>query len=81
MANDLKCPICGSVAKPLDKTGDADGFDCPKHGRFKVGGTTMATKTSRPCQEWESALDRAKNRTKPDEWPMIKNDDFDRPNA
>ena len=33
---DAKCPICGSKAKLLDKTGDGTGFDCPTHSQFKV---------------------------------------------
>jgi hypothetical protein len=36
------CPICGSAAETLDKTGDADGFDCPQHGKFKVSSTTLS---------------------------------------
>lgn len=71
MSEPLRCPICGSTAKPLDKVGDADGFDCPKHGKFKVSGTAMSTKKDRPPKEWEAALDRAKKRTKPGEWPAI----------
>jgi hypothetical protein len=30
------CPICKSEVPVLDKLGHADGFDCPKEGRFKV---------------------------------------------
>jgi hypothetical protein len=38
------CPICRSEAAALDKTGDADGFDCHEHGKFKVAGSVFATK-------------------------------------
>jgi NMD protein affecting ribosome stability and mRNA decay len=73
------CPICKTKAKPLDKTGDADGFDCPRHGRFKVAGTVWAqpSKTNASVEAWEAALKRAKGR-KPDEWaaPVILSDDL-----
>ena len=61
------CPICG--LPPLPKTGDADGFDCPMHNRFRVAGTVLATRSGATRQEWEKAFDRAKARTKPDENP------------
>ena len=70
------CPICGSDAGTLPRTGDAEGFDCPKHGKFKVAGTPLVTEEDASRGQWESALARAKSRTKADEWPLIKSDDF-----
>ena len=54
------CPICQSEAKPLDRTGDAEGFDCPQHERFKVGGTALSTKSDASREQWEAALKKAK---------------------
>lgn len=76
MTDDPKCPICGAVAKRLDKVGDADGFDCPKHAKFKVSGTAMTTMGSRTQSEWEAALHRAKKRCAPGGWPMIMEQNF-----
>ena len=70
------CPICGAEAGELDKTGDADGFDCRHHGKFKVGGTVMVTKTDASRHQWERALERAKARTKAGDWPLIVSADF-----
>jgi hypothetical protein len=36
------CPICISHAVALDKTGDADRFDCPEHAKFKVDSSVFA---------------------------------------
>jgi hypothetical protein len=79
MSGALKCPICGSAAKPLDRVGDADRFECPKHDKFKVSGSAMQTKQTRDSREWESAFDRAKKRTDPGEWPLITIYEFDDP--
>jgi hypothetical protein len=57
------CPICSSDVKPLDRTGDFDGFDCPKDGPFKVAGSAMSTKGEATRQQWESALASAKARS------------------
>jgi hypothetical protein len=70
------CPICKSTAKPLDRTDDADGFDCPQQGKFKVSGTAVVTKKDFDSGQWEAALNRAKARTAPGEWPLIKDGDF-----
>jgi hypothetical protein len=37
-----RCPICEREAKHIPPTGDADIFDCPSHGVFKVAGTLTA---------------------------------------
>ena len=70
------CPICGQEAKPLDRTGDAEGFDCSTHGPFKVGGTALTTRGGESREAWEKALQRAKDRTKPGEYPTINGYDF-----
>ena len=70
------CPICKSEVKALDKIGDADGFDCPHHGRFKVSSTVLATKSNASRDQWEAALKRTKAR-QPKEWaPLIQSTDF-----
>jgi predicted RNA-binding Zn-ribbon protein involved in translation (DUF1610 family) len=38
----IVCPICKSPAQELQRTGDATGFDCPNHGKFKVADTIVA---------------------------------------
>jgi len=70
------CPICKSEAKPLDRTGDAEGFDCPTHKRFKVAGSVFATRRDTTREEWEAALKRATLRANPDSWPVIQTTDF-----
>jgi hypothetical protein len=67
------CPICKCPATPLPKTWDYEGFDCPKHGKFKVHGTVVAVDANHPAsrEQWEAALEKAKARTKPGEWPLI----------
>jgi hypothetical protein len=62
--SDVLCPICNSKAKPLDKTGDAEGVNCPQHGLFKVAGSVfaLARTRTRTAAEWEKALTRAKQR-------------------
>ena len=78
-ADELTCPICKTRAKPLDKIGDADGFECANDGRFRVSGTVLAAPALREAsrQRWEDALRRARAR-QPAEWaPTITTYDFD----
>ena len=70
------CPICGSEAGELDRTGDAEGYDCARHGKFKVAGSVSATMQEATRQQWETALVKAKARTKSGEWPTITTLDF-----
>lgn len=67
------CPICQSKSEALDKTGDHEGFDCPQHGKFKVHGTVLAVNPNHPAnrEQWEAALNKAKARAEPGEWPII----------
>lgn len=69
----IACPICGSDAAALPKTGDAEGFDCSRHGKFKVAGSVFASNIR---GGWESALAKAKARAKADELPLIMTYDF-----
>ena len=78
MAEVLRCPICDAQAKPLDKVGDAVGFECVNDGRFRVGESVFATTALRNAsrQQWEAALTRARAR-QPKEWAAtIWTDDF-----
>jgi hypothetical protein len=61
------CPICKSQADELDRTGDATGFKCPRHGRFKVASSVFATKQDAAQEQWERALQKAKA-IAPDAW-------------
>ena len=71
------CPICKNPeSKALDKLGNADGFDCPKHDKFRVSSTAKKLKVDATPEQWEAALKKARARTKPDEWPVIRDDDF-----
>jgi len=45
----LVCPICKSPAQDLPRTGDATGFDCPTHGKFKVADTIAAEECNPPA--------------------------------
>jgi hypothetical protein len=75
-AEGLVCPICKSKSKPLDIVGDYIGFDCEKHGKFKVAGTVWAIRENYTPEHWEAALRRAMARPKEGEWPLIKDADF-----
>ncbi len=70
------CPICKSPAQELLHKGDAAAFHCPTHGDFKVADSVLAEDYNR--EEWEAALDKARQRAEPDqdEWPLIIVDDF-----
>ena len=74
----LVCPICKSPAQEPPRTGDATAYHCPTHGDFKVAETVFAEEGAEDYtrEEWEAALDKAKQRTEPDEWPLIVVDDF-----
>jgi len=74
----LLCPICKSAVHELDRTGDANGFDCETHGKFKVADTVFKEGRVKNYirEQWEAALRKAKQRTKPAEWPVIKSNDF-----
>ena len=54
----LLCPICKSVAQELDRTGDATGFDCETHGKFKVADTVFKDGRVKNyiSAQWEAAL-------------------------
>jgi hypothetical protein len=73
-----QCPICGREANQIPSTGDADVFDCPSHGVFKVAGTLMALPKLKEASipDWERALSAARGRTVPGEWPLILADDL-----
>ena len=70
------CPICGAEAAELDRTGDADGYACARHGKFKVSGSVLSTRQGASRAEWEAALERAKARASAGEWPTIISTDF-----
>ena len=79
MPRPLLCPICKSPAvQELDRTGDATGFDCATHGPFKVADTVFVEGRAKNYtrEQWEAALQKAKQRTKAEEWPVIKSSDF-----
>jgi hypothetical protein len=78
-ADELTCPICKTTAKPLGKLGDADGFECANHRRFRVSGTVLAAPALRKAsrQKWESALRRARVRQPGESAPTITTYDFD----
>ena len=79
MPRPLLCPICKSPAqKELDRTGDATGFRCETHDTFKVANTVFAEQRTKNYsrEQWEAALRKAKQRTEPEEWPLIITDDF-----
>ena len=76
----LVCPICKSVAQEPDRIGDATGFYCATHSGFKVADTLFAELSAKEYtrQQWELALRKAKRRTKPGEWPLVRSGDFNR---
>jgi hypothetical protein len=75
----LLCPICKSpLVQQLNRTGDAIGYACPTHGNFKVADTVFAEAKAKDYtrEQWEAALDKAKERAEPEGWPLIITDDF-----
>ena len=72
------CPICKSPAEEPPRTGDATAYHCATHGEFKVADAVFAEVKAKDYtrEQWEAALDKAEQRTKPDEWPLIVVDDF-----
>ena len=70
------CPICNAPAEELDRTGDATGFQCATHGKFKIADTIFPEDYTR--QQWEVALKKASLRTKQGEWPIVRIRDFNR---
>jgi hypothetical protein len=63
-------------AGALDDVGDAKGFDCLVHERFKVASTVFALKPPPSRDQWEVAFDRAKAK-QPGAWaPLIDSYDF-----
>jgi hypothetical protein len=72
------CPICQSEVAALDKVGDAEGFDCPTHGKFKVSSSVFVDTECNDAnrEKWETVLTRAKQKAKPGEWPLIRTYDF-----
>jgi hypothetical protein len=73
-------PICKSSAQEHLHTGDAAAFHCPTHGDFKVADAAFAEANAKDYtrDQWEAALDKARQRAEPDEdeWPLIIVDDF-----
>jgi sarcosine oxidase delta subunit len=79
MPRPLLCPICKSPAQgSFDRTGDATGFHCATHSVFKVADTVFAEQRTKnyTSEQWEAALRKAKQGTKPGEWPLITTNDF-----
>jgi hypothetical protein len=68
------CPICKSPALDLPRIGDATGFYCPIHGKFKFADAIVPEDYTR--EQWEVALKTAQLRTKQGEWPLITSSDF-----
>jgi hypothetical protein len=60
----------------LDRTGDATGFHCATHGKFKITDTIFPEDYTR--QQWEFALKKAQLRTKQGELPLVRIRDFNR---
>jgi hypothetical protein len=73
------CPICRREAAVVpDNGGDADQFDCVRHGKFKVAASVLAidrNKRNSP-EQWEAALEKAKVRRPSASAPLIVSYDF-----
>jgi hypothetical protein len=71
------CPICGSEAEEVPRTGDFDGFDCPTHDKFEVANTAMSIRPGKASADhWERSLERAKLRAGRGKPPRILDNDF-----
>ena len=62
MPRPLLCPICKSAVQELDRTGDATGFDCETHGKFKIANKVFKEGRVKNYirEQWEAALRKAK---------------------
>jgi hypothetical protein len=72
-----QCPICKSAAEEIDRGFfDGVGFDCRRHGRFRVTGPVIKLMESNEWtrQAWESALMVAKRAAKLGDLPLIRSD-------
>ena len=72
-----QCPICKSAAEEIDRGFfDGVGFDCRRHGRFRVTGTVIKLMESNEWtrRAWENALMVAKRAAKLGDLPLIKSD-------
>ena len=47
----------GYEVEVLDRTGDAEGFDCFRHGKFKVSRTFLDVQLAKTRGEWEAAFE------------------------
>ena len=67
-----------STSQAMTAFSDATGFHCPTHGDFKVADTVFAEDKAKHYtrEQWEAALDKAKERAEPDSWPLVITDDF-----
>ena len=56
MADQVICPICKTKARPLDKVGDFEGFECRNDCRFRVTRSVFDTPALRdaPRQKWRT---------------------------
>jgi hypothetical protein len=77
VAHDHRLSDLQPLSARASRTGDAT-VHCPTHGDFKVADTVFAEEGAEDYtrEEWEAALDKAKQRAEPDEWPLIIVDDF-----
>ena len=70
----IACPICKCPAQEVSRTGDATGFMVTSRLPTEEEGVEYTR------EEWEAALDKAKQRMEPGEeeenWPLIITDDF-----
>jgi hypothetical protein len=73
------CPICKQeTAAFADKAGRADGFDCPRHGKFKVSATVFSINRDKraSAEQWHAALEKARARQPSGVVPLILSYDF-----
>ena len=78
MPRPLLCPICKTAVHEFDRTGDAIGFDCETHGKFKVANAVFKDGRVKNYvrAQWEGALRNATQRAREGEWPVIESNDF-----
>ena len=70
-----QCPICKSAAEEIDRGFfDGVGFDCRRHGRFRVTGPVIKLMESNEWtrRAWENALMVAERAAKLGDLPLIR---------
>jgi Zn-finger nucleic acid-binding protein len=67
------CPVCDRPAQwASPKLGDLEQVACPECGKFQVSGSALKLMETKRSDQRRAYLLDAKNRTRPGEFPFIR---------